>query len=284
MALRRPLVAGQFYAGSREELLSQIEGCFQDELGPGKLPDEPVSGKENLLKLIISPHAGFMCSGPCAAWAYKEIKESRKPDAIILLGPSHAGENTCLSAADWETPLGIIKAHKELVSSASKNLDIPVDEEAHEGEHSIEVQLPFIQYIYKDAPEIIPLMVSHNNFRFGEKLKEWIMVSKKEILIIVSSDFTHHGPAYGYMPFMDNPRKGMYEFDKKAIDLIVSKQKEELFSYITDKNATICGALPIYLGLNTLAKEEGKLLKYYISGDITKDYTNSVGYAAISFK
>ena len=103
-------------------------------------------------------------------------------------------------------------------------------------------------------------------------------------MVIVSSDFTHHGPYYGYTPFVDNVKDGMYNFDKKAIELILKKETEKFYRFITEDDMTICGAYPIFLALHLVEKETGKLLKYYISGEITKDYTNSVGYGTISFK
>ena len=111
--VREPSVSGQFYESSFDSLNKQIENCFHDKRGPGDLPVEKRSDQR--ISAVIVPHAGYMFSGACAAWAHKEIAESNFPDAFILLGPNHFGTGSGLSIGDWRTPLGLVKTHKDLI-------------------------------------------------------------------------------------------------------------------------------------------------------------------------
>ncbi|MBW2999636.1 AmmeMemoRadiSam system protein B [Candidatus Woesearchaeota archaeon] len=235
----------------------------------------------------IAPHAGYMFSGPCAAFVYKEIAESKLPDLFIMLGLDHTGfGDNCVCLDDWQTPLGVVKTDKEFGKELEKN-GIPFNPEAHFAEHSIEVQLPFLQFIFKEKMEkirIVPVMITHDYKEVAEKIKKTIAQSKKRVCIIASSDFTHYGPSYGFTPFTDNPKENLEKLDKGAVEQIKSLEPEKFLSYA--EKTTICGMMPIAV-LMELLKEKAKkveLLKYYTSGDITKDYRNAVGYASIIFK
>jgi len=153
---RQPVFAGQFYYGEKKALKEQIEECFMSRFGPGSLPEDV---RTKVIKGMIAPHAGYVFSGPCAAFAYKEIAEAQEPDLYIVLGTSHSGSDSCISAEDWETPLGIAKNDKEFGKSLVDNSKIVVDEEAHNMEHSIEVQIPFLQFVNpKKDFRFLPLM------------------------------------------------------------------------------------------------------------------------------
>jgi AmmeMemoRadiSam system protein B len=283
--MRQPVVAGQFYESDFNGLDEQIRSSFTHKLGPGELP---LDRREGAVKAIISPHAGYVFSGPCAAWAFKEIAESRIPDFFIMLGPSHAGHPTCFSDEDWETPFGLVKSNKSYVAQLSKATGIPVDNAGHHREHSIEVQLPFLQFSCRSHLQrlrIAPLMVSHdiNVHELGPKLSKAIKETGKSACFIVSSDFTHYGVNYGYMPFSDHPKENMYRLDRAAIKLIERNKPDAFLSYIDRTGATICGALPIGLLLEAVTAEKIRKLQYYTSGDIVGDYSSAVGYAAVLF-
>ncbi len=156
---RKPAVAGQFYPDNFEELNKQINDSFDSKLGPGALP---IKKRAKEITGIIAPHAGYPYSGQCAAWAYKEIAESRLADVYVMLGLSHAGFQTCLSLEDWETPFGMVQADKELGKKLIEK-GIKQDEAVHQQEHSIEVQLPFLQFANKDYLKqlrIMPIIAS----------------------------------------------------------------------------------------------------------------------------
>lgn len=279
--VRGAAFAGQFYPAERGELKKQIKECFLSEFGPGSMP-KPESKKKILG--VISPHAGYQFSGPGAAWVYREIGESEMPDTYVILGTSHMGFSSCVSVQDWKTPLGTIKNDSEFGKKLAKS-GLAVDEEAHSSEHSIEVQIPFLQFIQPKA-RIAPVMASHDlgYEAIAEAIKKAASELKRKIIIIASSDFTHYGAAYGYVPFSENIKKSMYELDNGAIEQIKSLDAAKFMEYVDEKRATICGQMPIAVLLKTINAKKARLLKYYTSGDVVGDYANAVGYASIIFE
>lgn len=167
-----------------------------------------------------------------------------------------------------------------------------VDPEPHLQEHCIEVQLPFLQTIYKDVPKILPIVFSAPLEadlcrRLGRQIAEAIKQSGKDVLIITSSDFTHYGPSYGFVPFFGTPlelKKKLGVLDFKAIEQIEKLDVEGFVKYVKESKATICGAVPIAVHMaaaKELGAKKAKLLKYYTSADVTDDWSNSVSYASI---
>ena len=292
--MRKPAVAGQFYEASKESLLEQVESCFTSELGPG------TTKKEKRSKRVIGaicPHAGFIYSGSAAAYAYKEISASAKPDLIIIVGPNHTGMGrTSFTSEDFETPLGTVNINKEFIEILKKQDDIVEDGRAHVYEHSLEVQLPFLQHIFKDSFTFVPIVISSevNIKSVAGSLKKAIQEYErngKSVLIIASSDFAHQGPSYGYVPFPETLdanelKEKIKNLDLEAIELIKNLDHEGFMEYVKKTGITICGFLPIYILLSILKEKNPKseLLKYYTSGDISGDYTNSVSYASIVFR
>ena len=116
-------------------------------MGPGKLP---AAKKEKNIFGVIAPHAGYIHAGGCEAYSDEDIAESKLPEVFIMLGLSHSGYGSCVSLEDWDTPLGIVKNDKDFGKAIMKNTDLKQDEETHSQEHSIEVQLPFLQFINKN--------------------------------------------------------------------------------------------------------------------------------------
>jgi len=275
--MRIPFVNGQFYKNDFIELENQIKDCFLSKFGPNELPEK----RTKKILGIITPHAGYSYSGPCAAYSYKEIAESEFKKYIIL-GVNHTGyhgNKLALSYDDWQTPFGSVK------NSNQKIDNLKADMKAHVFEHSIEVQLPFLQFVSKDKLKdlrILPITVSEIDYDYCVKIaKEF----PKDSILIISSDFTHYGPLYNYTPFSDNKRENIEKLDMEAINLILNFKTKEFLDYCKDK--TICGMYGIALGLEILKNmgaTKARLLKYYTSGDVTKDYDNMVGYASIVFE
>jgi len=171
------------------------------------------------LKIRLRQASGNPYQLIAQAWGYNEIKNS-KADTFIMLGLSHGGYPSSLSLMDFETPLGIVKndaEFQELLSEA-----ISVNEDAHANEHSIEVQIPFLQYVHRN-PKIAPIIASSDihQEKLAELIFDAIEKTKRKVIVIASSDFTHYGLNYGYFPFQDNVKENMYKLDKKAIELII---------------------------------------------------------------
>lgn len=289
MSIRKSVVSGMFYEGDFNQLNKHLEECFTSKYGPGSLPVKR-STKEILG--IISPHAGYVYSGMCAAWGYKEIAEARMADVYILIGPNHTGMGkNSISLQDWNTPLGLVKTHTVFAQELIEKSGISSDESAHVHEHSLEVQLPFLQYACKDRLEklkivAISLRTADNLEKLAEAIDSIAKQRDMRICLIASSDFTHFGPNYGHVPFRYDVKESIYDLDHGAIDKIKKLDEHAFLDYVRKNEMTICGYLPIALLILVLKDktEKVRLLQYYTSGDLTKDYTNSVSYASLVFE
>jgi AmmeMemoRadiSam system protein B len=286
--VRSPEVSGSFYEEDFNKLNKQIEDCFYSKNGPGDLPVKRGTKK---IKAVIAPHAGYAYSGPCAAWAYKEIAEAKLPDLFIIVGPNHHGNTSCVSLEDWKTPFGLVKVDRNFADILMKASGIKVDENYHSMEHSIEVQLPFLQFATKDIMtevRILPILFTNDVDckKFAKDLKKTIKETKKEVVFIISSDFTHYGSNYRYVPFSTEIEKRLKELDKGAIDLIKRLDAAGFAEYLNKTGITICGFMPILLLLELFDKEDiaVSLLLYYTSGSLTGDFRNSVSYVSMLFK
>jgi AmmeMemoRadiSam system protein B len=277
MTVRKPIVAGQFYPNRKEELMEQIDECFMSKFGPGKLPE---TGNGKHIAAAIVPHAGYFYSGACASHSYLEVAKSSNPDVFVMLGPNHSGmERTSVSADDWQTPLGIARNDVEFAEA----MDIPINPSAHRFEHSIEVQLPFLQRIYGDDFRFVPIIIT-NTDGIAKKIAKASEITGKKITLIISSDMTHYGIGYGYLPFEDDSGRKMKELDMGAIEMIKRLDARGFNDYIQSTGATICGTGPINIGIEYCRISDAttvKLLKYYTSGDITGDHSTAVGYASL---
>jgi MEMO1 family protein len=284
--MREPAFAGTFYPATANALKKAVEDAFTGERGPGSLPPERQDRK---VVAAIAPHAGYQYSGPAAAWVYHAIAASPRPDLFIILGPDHAAGVSAISMDTWKTPLGLVRADQEFVKALAQAGSVRIDEKAMLHEHSIEVQLPFLQYLLENEPErlkIAPIMVSNDVdlHQLALDIKETLVEQKKTATIIVSSDFTHHGPQYRYVRFSEEVAKNIYAFDEQIIALIKQQQPQPFLDFIDKELATVCGSMPIALLLSILKKSTMKLEQYYTSGDLLNDYKNSVSYAAIVFE
>ncbi|MEM1541526.1 MAG: AmmeMemoRadiSam system protein B [Ignisphaera sp.] len=283
-----------FYPINKDKLIKEIEKAFVDrELGPGELPKRYIN-EVNVVGGVV-PHAGYQYSGACASWFYKKLAENEpKIDTVIILGTNHSGFGghitTTTYFSRWSTPLGDIEVDIELIKTLKENYkELTDDPLAHIREHSIEVQLPFLQYIYKDF-RLVPIVVREIDYEeaqlFAKALYETIVKSNKRCIVIASSDFTHHGAIYNYILFTSNVGNKVRELDMMFIDRIINLDTKGFLELIQKYDATICGygAIAIIIEYVKLLNGKAELLKYYHSGDVTSDEDIIVGYAAIVFQ
>ncbi len=282
MSVREPAVAGYFYSSEREKLLEELKAAFLHKLGPRKLP-ERVDRYTGKVIGIISPHAGYIYSGHIAAHGYFLLAENGKPDIVFILGPNHHGIGAPIALSEsrtWVTPLGVVDVDYEISKElASREPIIRFDETAHLYEHSIEVQLPFLQFIFETDFKIIPISMllqsTESSKRVGKVISSIIEESGLKAYIVASSDFSHYVKA-------EKAAKN----DKAAIEFILRLDIEKFYDTIIEKDISICGPGPI-MTLMTIAENLGyrdaKVLKYANSGDVTGDYNQVVAYASISF-
>lgn len=265
--VRIPQVAGQFYPAEENALTRQISSF----LGKGVEKIDAIA--------CMLPHAGYMYSGRVASETVSSVKIK---DKIILLGPNHTGNGALFSImteGTWQTPFGSLKIDTALAKEIlrkSKNLE--EDSLAHLHEHSLEVELPILQFFKKDF-QIVPIaFLSDNVEKLKETGREIAAVIKElglkdSILIVASSDMTH------YESEGNAQRK-----DKEAIDAILELNEDALMQRVLGSNISMCGFAPVITMLSlakSLGAKAAKLIKYQTSGDITGDRDSVVGYAGI---
>lgn len=269
-----------FYAGSPQSLRTQIEKCFTHRLGPSRTPEIVKKGPRNLVGLI-SPHAGYMYSGPVAAHAYFNLAADGKPDVFVILGPNHTGHGSGLALMAegvWRTPLGDVEIDSEIAKQIlHESHFIDVDDLAHLYEHSIEVQLPFLQFLYGSDFKFVPICFLMQDLDSSREVGRAVgeVLSNKSAIVIASTDMTHY-----------EPQKMAERNDKMAIDSALKMDEVKYYSTVESYNISTCGYGPT-IALITAAKMLGaknaRLLCYKTSGDITGDYSAVVGYASVAF-
>jgi len=280
---RKAAVAGTFYAGDRDSLVKQIEECFKHSLGPGKVPAAAEKGQGKILGLI-SPHAGYVYSGPVAAWGFSRVIEQEKPETVIILGPNHRGFASpvaIMTRGEWETPLGKIQIDSKLAEKLLEALPslIQDDAKAHQREHSLEMQLPFLQYGYGSEFKIVPLCLADQSFTTSAFLGKAIfklMEESSNVLLVASTDLTHY-----------QPQRIAEKEDEEILDAIVSGNPQNLDRLLSSHDLSMCGPGPVMVVMEAISSPgvgRVKLLKYATSGDITGDYSAVVGYASLIFE
>jgi MEMO1 family protein len=260
MKMRPCAVAGMFYPRDPSHLEQLLETFFS----AAHIGGDSVG--------IVSPHAGYIYSGQVAAQAFSTID----PDfsgTFVIVGPSHRGYISCVSAIPWETPLGVVETDTEFVQA----LDMETDELSQKDEHSLEVQVPFIKYRFPRA-RIAPVMMGSQDisgvWQIAAKIVAAVKQTKRDVRIVASSDFSHYV----------TEKKAKID-DIYAIEALETLDVEEFYRRIGERDVSACGYGPIAV-MVTVAKELGAkaahLIHYATSGDATGDRSSVVGYAAIA--
>jgi len=268
--MRYPVVAGQFYPESERRLRMEIERCFVSPLGPGKIPEVNEKGERRIVG-AVSPHAGYTFSGPVAAHVYSAIAQDGFPETFVIIGPNHQGlgQMVAMSTQDFLTPLGTVKADKRLAAKLGRWIDD--DPLAHQYEHSIEVQLPFLQFL---SPEfkLLPITMTLQDYETASELGAWLRrsVEGEDVVIIASSDLSH------YVPEEEAERK-----DMKLIDRVLSLDSRGVYDTAMNEGVSACGYGPIVAMMEAVEAGSAKLLKYATSGDV-HPMREVVGYGAIT--
>lgn len=276
MRIRRPSVAGAFYPSRPEKLKQVINDCFLHKFGPGKLPSN--KNNDRSITSVVCPHAGYIYSGPAAAHCYFYLAEEKQPETTIILGPNHRGWGSPISMMGegaWETPLGRTlideKTAKKIFNSSNI---IDIDDSAHIREHSIEVQLPFLQYIFEDF-KFIPISMGYQDLETCIEIGETIakVAEDQDVLIIASSDLSHQ-----------ESQEVATKKDRLVIEAILEMNEVILQEKVRSNRITTCGYGPISVAIvvsKILGSKNTELLSYYTSGDIIGDYRDVVGYASV---
>ncbi len=279
MVVRKPAVAGQFYPADRAELSSLIDGCYMHRLGPGRAPPAPRGSAQ--VVAVVSPHAGYIYSGPVAAHSYLHVSSLPDPDLIVVVAPNHYGLGSGVSTyrdGEWETPLGRIRVESDAAEELARLAGIvSFDPGAHRLEHSLEVQLPFLQKIYGNSVPFLPISLLFQDMETAKTVSAAItkIVRGKKAVLVASSDLTHYEPA-----------RRAKEKDLALIQQILKMNLEGFYSTLERLRVTACGFGAIAAVMETaksLGLGKAELLEYASSGDTSGDNLQVVGYGALRF-
>jgi len=276
-----PAVAGRWYPRDREELSGLVDGLL-DRAAEGAA-EAPGS-----VGALIVPHAGFVYSGAVAASAFVKLR-GRAFDRVVLLGPSHYfgfhGAAIPDRATAYRTPLGDVAIDRRAIAALRELTGFRADDRMFEPEHALEAELPFLQRLLSAEVVVVPVLMGgratqHDAGRVADGLAPLLGPST---LLVVSSDFTHFGPRFGYVPFNDDVPARLRELDLGAVAAIEAGDAEGFANYVATTGATICGHRAIDVLLLLPGAEAGaKLVEYDTSGRMTGTWDHSVSYAAIA--
>ena len=284
---RRPAVAGMFYEGDEVSLRESIESCFTGRFGPGRLPlapsPPPPLGARHVVGLVC-PHAGYVYSGGAAAHSFAALAEDGLPDVAVILGPNHHGLGDAVAVSmdeKWATPLGEVQLDLATARAiVESSVYAREDELAHLREHSLEVQVPFLQYLGGESVKIVPIAIAH----LGESAARLLVsdlgsaiakaLAGKSAVVIASTDFTHY-----------ESKASAEAKDSLALDRITDLDPMGLLRVVEEKSISMCGATGTAVMLEAckaLGATSARTLAYYTSGDVIGDTRQVVGYAAVA--
>jgi MEMO1 family protein len=263
---RKPAVAGLFYPGNAADLKRMI----------GRMIDPRVAKVRAIA--AVSPHAGYIYSGPVAGALFSSIEV---PATVLVLGPSHRGIRPTAGiqrSGSWETPLGGVPIATDLADAImSRSSLVEDDPAAHDEEHSIEVQIPFLQYLRSDLA-FVPLILSHKAgekdlLDLGKALAGAVAALGRDVLIVASTDMSHYVS-----------REVAREKDGRAIDRVLALDAAGLLRTVVSEDISMCGFQPVAAAVaaaKSLGATRAEVVRYATSGDTTGDNREVVGYAGI---
>lgn len=277
LLVRPPIVAGQFYDIDPIRLKKQIQSAIDKAKGLKKTKKD--------IKAAVVPHAGYMYSGWVAAYFYSML-DRHSPKKYIIVGPNHSlagSEYALMKKGLWKTPLGGVTIDENVADELLKKCELlEHDVIPHQYEHSIEVQLPFLQHKLGSDFKFVPIAVKSEIVDdtllegcriVGKAIASAIKTTKEKWVVIASSDFSHY-----------IPKKLAEDVDNYVIKSILKLNEKSFFDRVIERNASVCGVGAIaatIVAAKTLGINKGKLLKYATSAEVSSDTSAVVGYASI---
>lgn len=266
---RKPVVAGSFYPSDPEELRDYIRELFLSRTGAGELPD---TGEFRKNVGLVVPHAAYVYSGTTATCSYKKASEFGIPDLVAVIGPNHTGYGKSLSVwprGNWMTPLGNVPVDEGTASALSDIFPaVKLDYDAHSFEHSIEVQLPFLQFVLGTGFKILPVCMMDQRIETAVRLASALKktLNGRRFWIVASTDLNHY----------EDHESTLFK-DRLVMEAVASNDVGALYERIETDNITMCGFGPVAtllsMGIGTPA-----VLSHVTSGEISGDTEREVGY------
>ena len=263
--LRKAVFAGEWYPGDPGRLREALESYME-----ATCAEEDVAG-------VVAPHAGYMYSGHVAGAVYRKV---RIPDTVVVLCVNHRGlgaRAALLGSGHWETPLGRVPIREPFAADLIKKVDfLKEDAAAHAREHSLEMQVPFLQY-RNSGVQVVPICLQRLDYSecdtLGQALAEVMQGLSEPVLLVASTDMTHF-----------ESQEEAKRQDMLAIERILEVDPKGLYETVTKHGISMCGFIPttsVLFACKALGVSKGALVRYATSGDVTGDYSSVVGYAGI---
>ncbi|MEW6034184.1 MAG: AmmeMemoRadiSam system protein B [Chloroflexota bacterium] len=268
--VRKAFAAGHFYAGTKEELQRQLQECYE-----GRPPAVERKGPRRVVA-AIAPHAGYPYSGKVAAALYRRLAEDGPFETAVLIGPNHTGlgeQVAVMAQGEWETPLGRVAIDRDLARKLCHG-GLIEDDSAHLYEHSIEVQLPFLQGLDPEI-RIVPVSMLAQDLEIARQVGEIVSraMEGRRHIILATTDLTHY-----------EPHQVALAKDKQAIEAIAALDEERLFRIMREVELSMCGYGPVAAAIvaaREMGAKEASLVAYTTSAEATGDYSAVVGYGAM---
>lgn len=294
--MRPAVFAGRSYEADGAKLRKQVDGFFSSGEGPDFKPSE---NRGKLIKGLVAPTYDLKQAGPVYAWGYKELQECEKPDVYVIIGTAHAGLEHLFAVTDkdFETPLGVVKADRTILDRLKRLVPEYFEEDiAHQSEHAIEFQLPFLQTTVGKPFSIVPVLSSFSAMslidstvrtsvdRFLTALRDAIGASAQNVCLIAAGELAHLGLRYGdSAPPTDFSFHRSMQRDLEMLKPVEELKPEEFARFIQKENdqRRISGFSPIYTLLRLIQAEKGQVLRY--DRGITDQYNSTVTYASMAF-
>lgn len=280
LRVRRAAVAGQYYPADEAALRYQLERCFRHHEGPTKLPSRETAPMKGVVGAIM-PHAGYKYSGPTAARVMHAIAPLGVPEVIVLLGPNHHGAGPVLALPEawaWETPLGQVRIHQTLAEELAPMLagkGLEWSDAAHQREHSLEVIVPFCQYLYGNGIFLLPVAMEDQSLETSTALGAALaqLLAQRSALIIASSDLSHYVP-----------ESLAHLRDGRALEAAASLDVQRLWRVVNEGGVNMCGPGPVMAMMTacrTLGVTMAKVLGYSVGATAFGAEPLVVGYGAM---
>ena len=273
-------LAGKWYPADKEQLQNQIKNLLESA--------ETQERKE--VRALVLPHAGYKYSGSVAASSLKQLS-SKTYHRVIILGPTHRYNlknkvSVPANYTHYKTPLGEIPLDMDFLNNLAKSPTVEKTDYIHRSEHSVQIELPLLQEVLTSEFELVPVVVGQLDpaaaAGIGKKIRDLIAGDKEKTLIVVSSDFTHYGPRYGYQPFDKNIRENIRELDMKVLRHLRQQKIDKYYDFIDSTKVTVCGKHPLGILLQILPSNTAiHKAAYDTSGRMTGSFQNSVSYLGL---
>lgn len=292
--MRKPIANKTHYANGITLLDRQFEEIFNHEKGPGTTPIKQKNSaddkKTEPVSALIVPHAPYQLAGPAMAWAYKALAENHQDSNLFIIIAQ--AQHSIMAGSTMETfvtPYGEVRIDQTFLRELVAKGNLEINNLAHEKESLIEIQLPFLQYIFKSNAEkvkIVPILVNTqtNIEELSVDIKETLLEQNKKATLIFVSNMTSYGRNFHYVPFTEHIAKNLGELDKRIIDSIIAFDKQQFLTTLQETMAPLSGFSAIEMFFQLANPKKILLEQYYLSGDINQNYLNTIGYASFVIK